>query len=265
MSVLEEILRHKEEDLKRAKGILPLPELKASVRDAAPVLSFRQAIERGQDSGINLIAEIKKASPSKGVIRENFDLSGIADIYDRKNVDAISVLTERHFFQGSIDYLRAVRKITKKPLLRKDFIFDEYQVYESRVSGADAILLIVSCLEQSRLKDLRELAKELSLDSIVEVHGLKELETALSSGADIIGINNRNLKTLEIDLNTTVRLLKDIPRDRIVVSESGINTRADVEAMKAAGVDAILVGTVFMKSMDIGAKIDELMGKSKKI
>ncbi|MBI4837667.1 MAG: indole-3-glycerol phosphate synthase TrpC, partial [Nitrospirae bacterium] len=208
---------------------------------------------------------IKKASPSKGIIRENFDLSGIADIYDRKNVDAISVLTERHFFQGSIDYLRAVRKITKKPLLRKDFIFDEYQVYESRVNGADAILLIVACLEQSRLKDLRELAKELSLDSIVEVHDSKELETALSSGADIIGINNRNLKTFEININTTVRLLKDIPLDRIVVSESGINTRADVEVMEAAGADAILAGTVFMKSRDIGAKIDELMGGNKKI
>lgn len=263
MSVLEEILRHKEEELKRAKGILPLPELKASVRDAAPVLSFRQAIKRRQDSGINLIAEIKKASPSKGVIRENFDVSGIADIYNRKNVDAISVLTERHFFQGSMDYLRAVRKITKKPLLRKDFLFDEYQVYESRANGADAILLIVSCLDQTRLKDLREIAKELSLDSIVEVHGLKELETALSSGADIIGINNRNLKTLEIDLNTTLTLLKDIPRDRIVVSESGINTREDVEAMEAAGADAILAGTVFMKSRDIGAKIDELMGGNK--
>lgn len=260
MSILEEILRRKREDLKQAKSTLPVRELKIRIKDVPPAMSFRAAIERGGDSPIKLIAEIKKASPSKGIIRADFNLSDIAAAYNRKGVDAISVLTEKHFFQGRLSHLRDLRKITQKPLLRKDFIFDEYQVYESRFNGADAILLIAACLDSHQLRDLRGLARELSLDSIVEVHSLKELDSALDSGAEIIGINNRDLKTLKINLNTTFELLKDMPEDKTVISESGINTRKDVEAIEAARVDAILAGTVFMESNDIGRKIDELLG-----
>lgn len=262
MSVLEEILRHKKERLRQAKNSLPPVELKARLKDIPYLIAanFKTAVKRGKGTPIKLIAEIKKASPSKGVIREGFNLSEIADVYDKKNVDAISVLTEEDFFQGRLDYLGETRKITQKPLLRKDFIFDEYQVYESKVNNADAVLLIAACLDKSQLNDLMGLAKELSLDCLVEVHKLKELDAALFSGADIIGINNRDLKTLNVNLNATLELLKDIPEGKIVVSESGIDTRADVEIIEKAGVDAMLVGTAIMKSKDIGLKIDELLG-----
>jgi indole-3-glycerol phosphate synthase len=176
-------------------------------------------------------------------------------------VSAISVLTEERYFEGSLDYLAQARAITKKPLLRKDFLFDDYQVYESRASGADALLLIVASLAPSQLEDLLGLAGELSLECLVEVHTLKELDTALSSGAELIGINNRDLKTLTTNLNITFELLKDIPADKIIVSESGIHTRQDIESIESSNVDAVLVGTTIMRTEDIGAKIDELMGK----
>lgn len=261
MDILQEILRYKKESLTQAKSDLPLRELKARISNTPHPASFKMAVKRGKDKSINLIAEIKGASPSRGVIREEFNLLDIAKIYDEKNAAAISVLTEEHFFQGKLDYLKEVRKVTRKPLLRKDFIFDEYQVYESRVSGADAILLIIACLDKYQLNDFLGLAKELSLDSLVEVHNLKELDTALKSGAEIVGINNRNLKTLKVDLNTTFELIKDIPPDRIIVSESGIKTREDVKRLELDRVDAMLVGTAIIKEKDIGAKIDELLDK----
>ncbi len=229
-----------------------------------PVRSFRDAIQRKKDGPVRLIAELKKASPSRGMIREDFKLPDIISVYDRKQVSAISVLTEERFFSGSLKNLQETRKRTEKPLIRKDFIFDEYQVYEARANSADAILLIAAALDKSQIADLYGLAKELSLDSLVEVHNLKELDAALDSGAEIVGINNRNLKTLEISLNMTFEMLKDIPEDRIVVSESGINSREHVEIIEASRTDAILVGTAIMKSDDIGAKIDELMGSTEK-
>ena len=264
MSILQEILKYKKEELKSTKTRVPLSQLKAQASDAGAVHSFQNAIRRKGNSAIKLIAEVKKASPSKGMIREDFDLPQIISLYDKKDVAAISVLTEERYFQGKLDYLKEARKRTSKPLLRKDFIIDDYQVYEARVNGADAILLIAAALEKQQLIDLMSLAKELSLDSLVEVHDLKELDTALLCGAEIIGINNRNLKTLETSLRTTFDLIKDIPKDKIVVSESGINTRADVEAAESAGADAILVGTAIMKTRDIAAKIDELMGHKNK-
>lgn len=260
MGILQEILHHKKEELKATKGLVPLKELKERVKDLQETRPFREAISRGQDKTIKLIAEIKRASPSKGLIRQDFNLSEIVSIYHRKDVDAISVLTERHFFAGELEYLNEARENTGKPLLRKDFIFDDYQLYESRVNGADAVLLIVAALEKSQLADLLSLSRELSLDCLVEVHHLKELDTALYCGAEIIGINNRNLETLKVDLDTTINLIKDIPEDKTVVSESGIDTRADVKMVESAGVDAILVGTSLMKAKDIAAKIDELLG-----
>lgn len=261
MSILQEILRYKREELKQRKNLTPLNELKAKLKDIETVRPFKRAIKREQNEPIKLIAELKKASPSEGRIREDFNIPEIISIYDRKDVDAISILTEEHFFEGKLDYLGTARKITQKPLLRKDFIFDNYQVYETKVNGADAILLIVAVLDKSQLTDLQGLSKELSLECLVEVHNLKELDTALYSGADMIGINNRNLNTLQTSLNTTFDLMKDIPDSKIVVSESGINTRDDVKAIESIRVDAILVGTTFMKAKDIGAKIDELMGE----
>ncbi|MBI4850065.1 MAG: indole-3-glycerol phosphate synthase TrpC [Nitrospirae bacterium] len=261
MSILKEILAYKKEELKAVKGAVPLSDLKARTKDAAATRSFKDAVVREKDNPIKLIAELKKASPSKGLIRKDFNLSEIVSIYNKKDAAAISVLTEEHYFSGKLEYLNKVRKKTAKPLLRKDFIFDEYQIYESRVNNADAVLLIVAALEIPQLTDLFELAKELSLDCLVEVHDWKELDTALFCGAEIIGINNRDLKTLNINLNTTFQLLKDIPEDRIIVSESGIDTRADVEALEATRTDAVLIGTAIMKADDIGRKIDELQGK----
>jgi indole-3-glycerol phosphate synthase len=261
MSILNDILKNKKEELQAVKTSMPLAELKARTKDVPPPKAFRAAIQREPDGPVKLIAEIKKASPSGGLIKKDLNLSEIVSIYNRKEVAAISVLTEERFFSGKLDFLNKARKKTAKPLLRKDFIFDEYQVYESRVNHADAILLIVAALEKSHLGDLFELAKCLSLDCLVEVHDWKELDMALYCGAEIIGINNRDLKTLNINLKTTFDLLKDIPDDRIVVSESGINTRADVQAVEATRTDAVLVGTSLMKADDIGKKIDELMGK----
>ncbi len=261
MSILNDILKNKKEELQAAKISVPLAELKAMVKDVKPIKEFRNAVKREMNGPVKVIAEIKKASPSEGLIRKDFNLPEIVPIYNKKDVAAISVLTEERYFSGKLDFLNKTRKKTVKPLLRKDFIFDEYQVYESRVNHADAILLIVAALEKSQLGDLFELAKSLTLDCLVEVHDWKELDMALYCGAEIIGINNRDLKTLNINLKTTFDLLKDIPDDRIVISESGISTRADVQTVEATQTDAILVGTTLMKAEDIGKKIDELMGK----
>jgi indole-3-glycerol phosphate synthase len=260
MSILLEIVRNKKNDLDSVKRTVPLSELKARLKDMGPARSFKDAIARN-NGPVRLIAELKKASPSKGLIRADFDLPDIVSVYNAKDVAAVSVLTEERFFDGSLDFLNEARKRTHKPLLRKDFIFDDYQVYEARANNADALLLIAAALEKSQLSDLYGLSKELSLDCLVEVHNWKELDSALSCGADIIGINNRDLSTLNISLNVTFQMLKDIPKEIIVVSESGIQNRADVESMQSTRVDAILVGTTIMQAEDIGAKIDELMGK----
>ncbi len=261
MSILTEILTYKQEELSSAKSAVSLSDLKARVRDADPAISFKNALKREGRGPLKLIAELKKASPSKGLIREDFNPTQIISIYEQKDVAAISVLTESRYFSGSLSYLKKARKKSTKPLLRKDFIFDEYQLYESRANCADAVLLIAAALEKSQMSDLYELAKELSLDCLVEVHNWQELDRALYCDADIIGINNRDLNTLNISLDISLNLLKDIPVDRVTVSESGITSRADVEALEATSVNAILVGTTIMRSRDIGATIDELMGK----
>lgn len=265
--ILDEIFKRKRERLKESKSKLPLSDIKEKVRDFATLRliqgkGFKEAIKRTKGESLKLIAEIKKASPSKGIIREDFDPERISIIYEEKGASAISVLTEEDFFKGNLLDLSLVRKKVKIPLLRKDFIFDPYQVYESRLNGADAILLIASILDRSQIEDLIGLSQELGMDYLVEIHNLKDLDKALMAEAEIIGINNRDLDTLRVDIGTTLRIIKDIPEDRIIVSESGIKEREDVKRIEGERVDAILVGTAFMESQDVGKKVEELLGKT---
>jgi indole-3-glycerol phosphate synthase len=260
MGILHEIVSKKKQRLRDVQASVPLRELKSKITDVQNPRDFRTAVKRSLDENIKLIAEIKKASPSKGIIREKFDHISIAQIYDKKHVHAVSVLTEEDFFMGSLSFLPEVKKITSKPVLRKDFIVDEYQIYETRVNSADAILLIAAILEKNQAAEYLNLAGELGLSVLFEVHDYKELEMALLIACDIIGINNRNLKTLQIDLNTTFTLMREIPTGKIVVSESGIKSRTDVQKLQNIGVDALLIGTSFMEAEDIGKKIDELTG-----
>jgi indole-3-glycerol phosphate synthase len=256
--ILDDIIAHKKEELAETKRRMPLADVRARAADAQTTRGFGKALATG--SGIRLIAEVKKASPSKGVIRADFDPIGIARIYDESGAACISVLTEGKFFQGKLEYLGEIRKAVQLPLLRKDFIIDEYQIHEARAAGADAILLIAACLEKRQMEDFLGLAKIEGLDVLVEAHTGAELNKSLSAGAMIVGINNRDLKTFTVDLRTTLDMLKDIPDDRFVVSESGIKSRADVVMLEQAGTDAILVGESLMREKDIRKKVKELLG-----
>jgi indole-3-glycerol phosphate synthase len=257
--MLEKIVEYKKESVETAKRRVSLVFLRSAVKDLPPPRDFVGALKASSD--IALIAEIKKASPSKGLIRADFDPVQIARVYQENGASAISVLTEEKYFQGSIRTLQQVRKASCLPLLRKDFIIDEYQIYQARFHGADAVLLIVTLLSASQLKGYLEIAAELALGALVEIHSSEELPKALLSGAEIIGINNRNLKSLKVDLTTTFGLLDSIPEEKIVVSESGINTRQEVLRLKQAGVDAILIGEALMREPDIGSKLRELLGR----
>jgi indole-3-glycerol phosphate synthase len=261
MSILSEILATKRTDVAHKREQTPLHLLQEQLIDARPVRDFKAAL-RAAD-GAALIAEVKKASPSKGVIREDFDPLAIARIYADNGANCLSVLTDEPYFQGHLDYLRQIRETVSIPLLRKDFIVDSWQVVESRTAGADAILLIVAALCPQDLKQLLALTRDYGMTALVEVHDADELEEALSAGADLIGINNRNLHTFRVSLSVTTDLLGRIPRDRgiMVVSESGIFTRADVEQLASQGVDAVLVGESLMREADIGAKVRELTGR----
>jgi indole-3-glycerol phosphate synthase len=260
MSILDKIVERKKERLSAAKRAASLSELKSRIAEIEKPRDFANAIARGEGP-IRLTAEIKKASPSKGLIRPDFDHKAIASLYEEKNVDAISVLTEGDFFQGSLSYLADVKELTSRPVLRKDFVFDEYQIYEARTYGADAILLIAAILSRGQADEFIHLSKELDMSVLFEVHDHSETETALRLNTPIIGINNRNLKTMTIDLATSLALKREIPAGRIVVSESGISSREDLLHIEAAGIDAVLVGSCLMESHDIGAKLDELMGR----
>ncbi len=255
MAILDEILRKRRERLAAEKVRRPIGEIKSRIGDMPAPLDFLHAIKR--KNGINLIAEVKKASPSLGLIRADFDPQKIAAVY-REKAAAISVLTEEDFFQGSLACLEVVKKTSGKPVLRKDFIFDPYQVYEARAAGADALLLIAKALSCNQAEDLMGVAGELGLGVLFEIHDMKDLEAALRLDAPIIGINNRDLDTLKVDIETTFRLKGGIPAGKVVVSESGIGEKAHVSRLEEAGVDAILAGTVFMKSPVIGEKINEL-------
>ena len=252
-------MARKKERVASAKMRVPLARLKSAIGDREASRDFQKTVKR--DTGnLRIIAEIKKASPSKGLIRADFSHTAVASIYEAKKVDAVSVLTEEDFFQGSLKFLEGVKKIVSCPLLRKDFIFDEYQIYETRANSADAVLLIAAILDLKQAEEYLHLSFELGLSVLFEVHNFDELEKALRINAPVIGINNRDLKTLSIDLATSARLKREIPSDKVVVSESGIRKREDVEMIESAGIDAILVGTCLMESPDIGRKIDELRG-----
>jgi len=259
MSVLNKIIEKKKERLSHAKAKTSIAHLKTVINDIPRPLDFEKALRRTEEQ-IRLIAEVKKASPSKGLIRADFDHKTIAATYKDNKVDAISVLTEEDFFQGRLDFLADVKNIAGLPVLRKDFIFDEYQIYEARANQADAILLIAAILDEKQAEEYLHIAKELGMAVLFEVHDHQELEMALKIAAPVIGINNRNLKTLQIELNTTLELKKESPADRIIVSESGIKTRDDVLRLEKAGIDAMLIGTSFMEAADIGRKIEELRG-----
>jgi len=257
--ILDDIIAYKKKELSETKRRASIAEVKSRAADAGPTRGFGKALSSGQD--IRLIAEVKKASPSKGVIREDFDPVDIARTYARSGASCLSVLTEQKFFQGKLEYLNEIRKAVELPLLRKDFIIDEYQIYEARVAGADAILLIAACLEKQQIEDFIGTAAQIGLDALVESHTYKDLDRSLLAGAAIVGINNRDLQSFSVDIRTTLDLLKDIPEDRTVVSESGIKTHDDVVTLAKAGVDAILVGESLMREKDIGKKVEELLGK----
>ena len=256
--ILDDIIAYKKEELAGTKRSAPFADVKSKAADAGATRGFGKALSLGSD--IRLIAEVKKASPSKGVIREDFDPVAIAHVYEKAGASCLSVLTEKKFFQGDLAYLGLIRAAVKLPLLRKDFIIDEYQIFEARAAGADAILLIAACLDKQQMQDYLGTAAGLGLDVLVESHTYRELDKSLQAGALLVGINNRDLQTFTVSLQTTLDLLKDIPDDRTVVSESGIRTRDDVLKLRQAGVDAILVGESLMREKDIGKKVKELLG-----
>jgi indole-3-glycerol phosphate synthase len=219
--------------------------------------AMRAKIGAGQAA---VIAEIKKASPSKGVLRADFIPADIAQSYAEFGAACLSVLTDQQFFQGCVDYLKQARASCQLPVLRKDFMVDAYQIYESRAMGADAILLIASCLDDAQMKDFEQIARTLDMAVLVEVHDAAELERALKLKTPLVGVNNRNLKTFEVSLDTTLTLMRDIPKDRLLVCESGIHTRDDVLRMGAAGVNAFLVGEAFMRAKEPGEALAALFG-----
>jgi indole-3-glycerol phosphate synthase len=255
--ILDKIIETKKEEVVRAKRALPFADLRNSVKELTPCRDFKTAL-RGTECTI--IAEVKCASPSRGRLIENFDPLAIAHTYEANGAAAISVLTDDKYFQGKNEYLTQIKQKVKLPILRKDFIVDLYQVYESRAIGADCVLLIAAVLGK-RLKEFIGHAQEVSLQQLVEVHTRAELDLALDAGAEIIGINNRNLDTFVTDINTCKELAQFIPQDKIIVAESGISKRADIESIMQSGISAFLIGEALVTSPDIGKKLRELRGK----
>lgn len=257
-TVLKKILARKREEVIQRQSKIPLAQLKRQVETASPVRGFAAALaEKLQAGEPGIIAEIKKASPSKGVIREHFDPVAIAQSYQQGGATCLSILTDIDFFQGADDYLKAARVACTLPVIRKDFIIDEYQIYETRAIGADCLLLIVAALDPSTLKRLYQTALSVGLDVLIEVHDEQELEIALSLDNQLIGINNRNLHTFDVSLQSTYKLLDKIPEDRIIVTESGINNRQDVFAMREKNVNAFLVGEALMRCEEPGKALRE--------
>jgi indole-3-glycerol phosphate synthase len=257
--ILDRILKDKKDELENAKRRIPLDKIRGlALEQSEPIdLESRLVGER-----VQLITEVKKASPSKGIICQDFDPIKIATTYAANRAAAISVLTETNYFLGSLNYLLNIKNSlgsNRPPLIRKDFIFETYQIYESRVFGADALLLILAILNPDQLEEFLILSHSLNMKCLVEVHNENELETVLKSRSKIIGINNRDLKTFKVDLNTTARLSRFIPKERLIVSESGIKNRSDMENLKSWGVQAALVGESLISSNDIAAKMRELL------
>jgi indole-3-glycerol phosphate synthase len=257
--ILEMIVEAKRKEVAALRKMTPLAQLEDAIGNLLPVRDFKGAIGNARCS---IIAEVKRSSPSQGRIRYEFDPAQIATIYQDNGAQAVSVLTDEAFFEGKGEYLTGIKKIIDLPLLRKDFIIDPYQIFETRILGGDALLLIASLLGQGQLWEYITLSKTLGLAPLVEVHTKKELDKALAADAEIIGINNRDLKTFSTDIKTTLELAPLIPSDRIVVTESGINTREDIELLMEAGIHCFLIGEALMRAEDIGEKLRELLGRA---
>lgn len=260
--ILDEITLKTKERMETAKRKLPLGEVRAKAREMADAgaseFPFEKALSK---EGMSFICEVKKASPSKGVIAADFPYVEIGKEYERAGADAISVLTEPHYFQGSNQYLTEIRKNVSVPLLRKDFTVDEYMLYEAKAIGADAVLLICAILSPAQLAEYAGIARELGLSALVEVHDEAEVQMALEAGAGIIGVNNRNLKDFMVDISNSLRLRKLIPKDILFVSESGMKTRTDIAKLEENGTDAVLIGETFMRARDKAEMLRQLRGK----
>jgi indole-3-glycerol phosphate synthase len=256
---LDKIVATKRQEVAALKERLTVAEAERTIADMAPCRGFERTLTERRRRPVGLIAEVKKASPSKGLIRPDFDPAALAQAYERAQTDCISVLTDTDYFQGSNDYLRAVRTAVSVPLLRKDFTIDLHQVYEARLIGADAILLIAAILTTAQMKEYLAAARALGMDALVEVHDREELERALQLDATLIGINNRNLHTFVTDLDTTRQLIELIPAGRTVVSESGIASPADMASLQASGAQAVLVGEHFMRQPSVEQAVLNLM------
>lgn len=261
-TILDKIVAVKRQEVAAARAVAPLEELRAQAADMAPTRGFLRALaaDRPCDGGpIKLIAEVKKASPSAGIIREDFDPVAIARSYAAAGATCLSVLTDKPHFQGSLDYLKAIRTAVNLPVIRKDFLIDEHQIVEARVAGADAVLLIAECLAPRELADLHGLAIELGLDALVELYEPDNLPAVLDAGARLVGVNNRNLHTFEVDLGHCERLHRQIPPEVVFVAESGIKTNDDTLRLASAGIDAMLVGESLMRQRDIEAAVRSLL------
>lgn len=259
--ILKKIISHKIDEVAHARTKTSISELKSRIADLEDVpRGFERHLREAVASDWTaIIAEVKKGSPSKGVIRDNFDPLEIAEIYHNNGASCLSVLTDEKFFMGHLRFLALIRETVSLPLLRKDFICDPYQIYEARAAGADAILLIAAILDLGRLREFHAIARELHLDLLLEVHDEAEMEIALQTDCALIGVNNRNLRTFVTDLGTTGRLARMMPTERLLVAESGINSRADIIRLQAEGAGAFLIGEAMMREEDIGAKLQELL------
>lgn len=258
-TILDKIVATKRQEIEQAKSRRPVAELQAALRDAPPARDFFAAL--AAPGPIRLIAEVKKASPSKGIIRADFQPVEIAKAYERAGATCLSVLTDEAYFQGSLDYLRAIRQQVGLPVLRKDFILDPYQLLEAREAGADAVLLIAECLDDCHLRALHNEALEWGLTPLVEFYEPDNLPRVLEAGATLIGVNNRDLRSFSVDLHHTVRMREQVPDHCLLVGESGIHSREDVLLLERAGVNAILVGERLMASSDIEAAVHQLLGR----
>lgn len=257
MNILDTIVKQKQKEIVSLKK--KKKDLIAACEKPVKIINFKEAVSK--PGRLNIIGEVKYKSPSAGVLKKDFKPLDIADIYKKNGISAISVLTDEKFFGGKLEYLKLIKKKVGLPVLRKDFIIDDYQIYESYLAGADAVLLIAGILSEQQLKKFINLTAKLGMSALVETHTKDEIHKALSCGAWIIGINNRNLKTFKTDLKTTGKLLKYIPKDKIVVSESGIKSRGDILYLKKIGVNAALIGETFMKAADIKKKVKLLVIK----
>ncbi|CAM4288277.1 indole-3-glycerol phosphate synthase TrpC [Paenibacillus macerans] len=258
---LERIVETKKSEVEHLAAVFSLADAERRIAELAPARGFHRALASGRKREMGLIAEVKKASPSKGLIRPDFHPVELAKSYEAAGTDCISVLTDETYFQGSGAYLSAIREAVKVPLLRKDFVIDERQIYEARLLGADAVLLIAAILSDAQLRDYLKTVAALGLDALVEVHDREEMERVLALGtAGLIGINNRNLRTFEVSLETTAALAELVPPEVTLISESGIRTREDIAYLAANGAKGVLIGETFMRQADVGQAVHELMG-----